>query len=95
MKVFIDDENRIKAIGSTDDESLIPVKIEDDNFFIQGHSEAFICCFRVTLTDGVVTGMSAYRDSRDLDFIDDIGKENESLQDKALAADILLGKVEV
>lgn len=79
MIVFVDSEGRIKAVGKTTDSALTPLEIldnEEANPFI-GWSKAKICCYMVTVTDGYVTMMTPYVDSRIIDHIDFIGHEAE------------------
>ena len=93
MIVFVDSENRIKAVNHTTDETLTPLEIIDDEenpFATWSHAK--ICAYKCTVNEGRVTMMTPYIASSALDYIDAIGKE---LEDKALAADILLGNVEV
>lgn len=92
MIVFVDNENRIKAVDRTTDETLTPIELDetDEEFPFTGWSNAKICCYRVTATEGIVTMMTPYVASSALDYIDNLGKE---LEDKALAADILLGNI--
>ncbi len=84
MLVYVDSESRIKAVGTTTDTTLTEVYINenDDSFPFKGWSTAKICCYKVTVQDGVVTMMTPYVDSRILDFVDDIGKRIDSLDTK-------------
>lgn len=93
MIVYVDNEQRIKAVGSSLDETLTPLEIidDDDNPF-KDWSNAKICAYKCTVQDGHVTMYTPYVASSALDYIDSVGKE---LEEKAMAADILLGKVEV
>lgn len=84
MLVYVDSESRIKAVGSTTDTTLTELYInENDEFFpFKGWSTSKICCYKVTVQDGVVIMMTPYVDSRILDFVDDIGKRIDSLDTK-------------
>lgn len=84
MLVYVDSESRIKAVGTTTDTTLTEVYINenDESFPFKGWSTAKICCYKVTVQDGVVTMMTPYVDSRILDFVDDIGKRIDSLDTK-------------
>ena len=96
MIVFVDDEQRIKAVGSTHDESLTPLEINDnaeDNPFLEW-STAKICAYRCTVNDGVVTMMTPYVASSALDYIDEVGKKADDNEDKAQAFDIMIGGAE-
>lgn len=92
MKVFVDSEQRIKAVGSSQDPELTELFIEDndDNPF-KDWSTAKIKSYRCTVNDGRVTMMTPYRDSRDLDYIDEIGHIADDNEDKAQAFDIMIG----
>lgn len=92
MIVFVDSENRIKAVDYTTDETLTPLEINDEDNPFAEWSHAKICAYKCTVQDGYVTMYTPYVASSALDYIDEVGKE---LEDKALAADILLGNVEV
>lgn len=77
MIVFVDSESRIKAVGKTSDESLKPLFIKDDTSPFKGWSKAKICCYKVEVSDGIVTMMTPYVDSRLIDEIDMMGHSIE------------------
>ena len=85
MKVFVDEQNHIKDVGSTNDETLREVEIADETNPFEGWSTAKICCYKVEVNNGVVTMFTPYVASSTLDFINEIGTAN----------DILLGNMEV
>ena len=74
MIVYVNENGEIHDVGTTTDETLTPVEIIDDeeNPFT-GWSDAKICCYRVEVTDGHVTMMTPYVDTRLIDFIDKYG----------------------
>ena len=74
MIVFVDNENRIKAVNTTNDSSLTALEINDDTNPFNGWSTAKICCYKVTVQDGFVTMMTPYVDSRLIDSIDIMGQ---------------------
>lgn len=79
MILFVNDKGEIKDVDFTKDTSLIPLEVNDvDNPFI-GWSVAKICCYRVTVSDGRVTMMTPYIDSRLLEHIDQLGKQVEAV----------------
>ena len=80
MIVFVDGESKIRAVGKTSDESLTPLYIKDETNPFNGWSKAKICCYTVTVSDGVVTMMTPYVDSRLLDQIDIMG---HAIEDQA------------
>ena len=79
MKVFVDKDSCIRAVGTTTDTSLTELTINDETNPFEGWSKAKICCYRVTVVDGVVTMMTPYVDSKLLDTIDMIGHQIESI----------------
>jgi hypothetical protein len=90
MKVYVDLDNKIRDVGSTTDTSLTELTINDEDNPFKGWSKAKICCYMVTVADGVVTMMTPYRSSSTLDFIDEIGKDSDY---KTEALKILFGEV--
>ena len=90
MKVYVDDNNCINAVHTTDDATLTELSINDDANPFNGWSTAKICCYRVNVKDGMVTMMTPYVDSRSLDFIDMLGKENDQLKERVVENDVLL-----
>lgn len=94
MIVFVDSESKIRAVNKTTDESLTPLFIDETNpmFPFKGWSTAKICCYRVTVQEGVVTMMTPYVDSNLLEPIDMMGHsvdeaEGYSVVEKASAGD--------
>jgi hypothetical protein len=87
MILYVNDKNEIKDVNVTDDLNLLPLVIKDEEDFnpFLNWSTAKICCYKVEVTNDMVTIMTPYRDSRTLDYIDEIGMAN----------DILLGYREV
>lgn len=81
MILYVDSENRIKAVDKTTDESLIPLYVDENNesFPFKGWSTAKICCYRVTVDNGVITMMTPYVDSRMIDSIDAVGHQVDSM----------------
>ena len=77
MIVFVDSESKIRAVDKTSDEFLTPLLIKDETNPFNGWSKAKICCYKVTVADGMVTMMTPYVDSRLLDQIDIMGRAIE------------------
>lgn len=79
MIVFVDSDNKIRAVDKTNDESLTPLFIDEtsERFPFAGWSKAKICCYMVTVSNGYVTMMTPYVDSRMLDQIDMMGHQVE------------------
>lgn len=90
MKVYVDSESKIRDVGSTKDTSLKELYINDSDNPFKGWSTAKICCYKVTVENGIVTMMTPYRPSSTLDFIDEVGKDSD---DKTEALKILFGEV--
>lgn len=81
MKIYVNDKNEIKDVGTTTDESLIEYVINDDiNNPFATWSIAKICCYKAVVENGIVTGFTPYVDSRLIEHIDRLGKENASTQ---------------
>lgn len=92
MIVFVDSESKIRAVDKTSDESLTPLLIKDETNPFNGWSKAKICCYKVTVTDGMVTMMTPYVDSNLLEPIDIMGHsvdeaEGYTVTEKASAGD--------
>lgn len=77
MIVYVNELGEIKSVNTTKDASLTPVTIDEnaESFPFKGWSNAKICCYKVAVSDGVVTMMTPYVDSRYLDTIDKLGHE--------------------
>ena len=78
MIVFVDSEYKIRAVGKTDDASLKPLYIKDEDNPFKGWSKAKICCYMTVVQNGHVTMMTPYVDSRMLDQIDLMGHAIEA-----------------
>lgn len=79
MKVYVDSESKIRDVGSTKDTSLTELTINDEGNPFKGWSKAKICCYMVTVVDGVVTMMTPYVDSKLLDTIDMMGHQIDDI----------------
>ena len=88
MTVYTDEQGRIKAVGSTEDETLIPVEIidDDDNPF-KGWSVPRICCYRIRVVDGHVVMMTPYINSILLDVYDQFGAADIQTVEDVIAAE--------
>ena len=77
MIVYVDEKNQIRAVNSTQDTSLKAVYIDEENptFPFKGWSTSKICCYKVEVYGGVVTMMTPYVDSRNLEMADNIGHQ--------------------
>jgi hypothetical protein len=75
MILYVDNENKVRAVNTTTDTSLTPLYVDEtaDLFPFKGWSTAKICCYKVTVSEGIVTMMTPYVDSRNLEMIDTMG----------------------
>ena len=76
MILYVNNKNEIKDVNTTSDPSLIALEINDETNPFEGWSTAKICCYMVNVAEGVVTMMTPYVDSRLIEHIDQLGKEN-------------------
>ena len=74
MKVYVDNEQKIRAVNSTDDTSLTELIINDETNPFKDWSEAKICCYKVTVSEGYVTMMTPYVDTRVVEQLDNLAK---------------------
>lgn len=81
MILYVDSENKVKAVDKTTDESLTPLYVDENNltFPFKGWSAAKICCYRVNVSGGVVVMYTPYVDSKMLDSIDAVGHQVDSM----------------
>lgn len=79
MYISVNSKNEIKEVGVTTDPNLTSLYVDEnaDFFPFKGWSKAKICCYKVTVLDGIITMMTPYVDSRLIDHIDQLGKETE------------------
>jgi hypothetical protein len=72
---YVDNESKVRAVDTTTDTSLTPLYVDEtaDLFPFKGWRVAKICCYKVTVVDGIVTMMTPYVDSRCLEFVDQMG----------------------
>ena len=77
MTVYVNDRNEIHDVGSTTDPTLTPIEVTDGS--LDDMSEALICCYKVTVVDGVVTMRTPYVPSTVLESIDRLGKQTEAI----------------
>ena len=80
MILYVNNKNEIKDIDTTTNESLTALEVNDESSPFVGWSKAKICCYKVNVQNGRVTMMTPYVDSRLLEHIDMLGKQNEELQ---------------
>lgn len=95
MILFTDKEGRIKDVNTTSDESLIPIEVVDEDNPFTNWTIAKICCYRIEVTDGVVTMMTPYVDSRLIEHIDMLGKEVDAITPYTETKTAYIGDTEV
>ena len=78
MIVYVNSNNEIKGVGSTADATLIPIEITDGTF--DNWSIEKICCYKVNVTDGHVTMLTPYVDSRMIEHFDRVSTQTEEVQ---------------
>lgn len=78
MYISVNEKNEIKKVGI--DENLTVLYVDENNvdYPWNGWSKAKICCYKVTVKDGIVTMMTPYIWSNNLDVIDQLGKSTET-----------------
>ena len=81
MILYVDAENKVRAVNSTNDSTLKPLYVDESNdmFPFVGWSNAKICCYRVNVANGIVTMMTPYVDSRMLESIDIMGHQIDTV----------------
>lgn len=77
MLIFVNDRGEIHDVNTTTDPTLIPIEVTDGS--LDDMSEALICCYKVTVVDGVVTMRTPYVPSTVLESIDRLGKMTEAI----------------
>lgn len=89
MILYVDSESKVRAVNSTTDASLTPLYVDENNdsFPFKGWSIAKICCYKVSVSDGVVTMMTPYVPSSELSYVDTLGKMIDKLNEKLSVVD--------
>ena len=95
MKVYVDKDSCIRAVGATTDTSLTELTINDETNPFKDWSAAKICCYKVTVQDGIVTMFTPYVDSNLIAHIDQLGKETEALQPYEATGFLNAGQTEI
>lgn len=81
MILYVNERNEIKDVNTTSDPSLIALEVNDDEFNpFKDWTKAKICCYKVTVQDGMVTSMSPYIDSRIIEYMSRLDSEIEELK---------------
>ena len=77
MYISVNEKNEIKKVGIDENLTVLYVDENSADYPWNGWSEAKICCYKVEVKDGIVTMMTPYIWSNNLDVIDQLGKSTE------------------
>ena len=80
MILFVNSNNEIKDVNTTSDQSLTPLVVNDEENPFANWSVAKICCYKVNVSDGRVTMMTPYVDSKLIEHIDQLGVTSDAQQ---------------
>ncbi len=90
MKIYVNSKNEIKDVNTTNDNHLIEYEINDNTNPFINWSVAKICCYRVTIVDGMVTSYTPYVDSKLIEHIEKLGRADESTATDILDTQVAL-----
>lgn len=79
MILYVNDKNEIKDVNTTDNDTLIPLEIDDNNPFT-GWSVAKICCYKVKVVGRRVSVITPYVSTHIIEHIDRLSTQNMSAQ---------------
>lgn len=80
MILYVNNKNEIKDVNITTDKTLKPLEITDEWNPFLNWPVAKICCYRVTVTNGIVTMMTPYVDTRLMEHIAKLGAKDEVIE---------------
>ena len=80
MIIYVNNKNEIKDVNTTDNKNLTPLEIKDEWNPFSNWPVAKICCYRVTVSDGIVTMMTPYVDSKLMGYIAKLGSKDEAIE---------------
>lgn len=80
MILYVNYKNEIKDVNVTKDKTLIPLEITDEWNPFLNWPVAKICCYRVTVSNGIVTMMTPYVDTRLMEHIAKLGAKDEVIE---------------
>lgn len=75
MILYVNSRNEVKDVNTTTNTSLTPLEVSDENNPFTGWSVAKICCYKVTVKDGLITMFTPYVDLRIIEHIDRLAKK--------------------
>ena len=81
MILFVNDKQEIHDVNTTSDKSLSPLYVDEErvSFPFKGWSVAKICCYKVSVSDGIITMRTPYVDSNLIAHIDQLGNQVEDI----------------
>lgn len=79
MILYVNENNEIKDVNTTSDPSLIALQVDDETNPFKDWTIAKICCYKATVSDGIVISMTPYIDSTIVEMVDRLGKQIEEL----------------
>ena len=95
MILYVNGNQEIKDVDKTSDKSLTPLLVTDPNNPFKDWSVAKICCYKVTVSGGVITMFTPYVDSRLIDHIDQLGASVEAVTPYEATESVSAGETEV
>lgn len=97
MILYLNDKSEIHDVNSTEDLSLTPVYVDENNeeFPFKGMSNEGICCYKVTVNDGVITMFTPYVDSQVVPHIDQLGKHVQTVTPYEATKTVSYGDTEI
>lgn len=90
MILYVNEQNEICDVDSTDDNRLVPLVINDDDNPFETWSNAKICCYKVEVSNGVVTKYSPYIDTRVINHIDKLEGNNKKNESQITTLELIL-----
>lgn len=82
MIVFVNDKMEVHDVGSTTDKSLTPVFVDEtkeQNRNFLSWSAAKMCCYKIAVSDGLITMYTPYVDSNSIPHFDQLGKQVDAI----------------
>ena len=80
MVLYVNGKNEIKDVNVTTDKTLRPLEIVDEWNPFLNWPVAKICCYRVSVSNGIVTMMTPYVDTRLMEHIAKLGSKDELIE---------------
>ena len=77
MILYINQDGEVRDVGATTDATLTPVEVTAESGYFVGWSAAKICCHKVTVESGKVTGFTPCVDPKIIEHIDRLGAGHE------------------